>query len=147
MNNNGLLNSQFLLMKKSSVKLEQSFHYCENIPLTSTLSDDEDIAFEALTARFSRLSDYLVQRLFRTVDVIELDDVGTLRDRINRAEKKGWISSANNFIEIRTLRNIIAHEYGDEEVKTIYAKVLQFTPVLLDACRNISEYIEKKSYM
>jgi len=145
--NNGLLNSQFLLMEKSRDKLEQSFHQCQNIPLTSKLIDVDEIAFEALTARFSRLSDYLMQRLFRTLDVIELDDSGTLRDRINRAEKKGWVTSADDFIEIRTLRNIIAHEYGDEEVKIIYKKVLQFTPMLLAACQNISEYIQKKSYI
>lgn len=142
-----LLINQFQLMEKSRDKLEQSFSQCQKISLKTKLNAADEIAFEALTARFSRLSDYLVQRLFRTVDVIELDDSGTLRDRINRAEKKRWIKDANDFIEIRTLRNIIAHEYGDDEVITIYRKVMFFTPVLLEACKTVKEYIQMKEYI
>jgi len=86
-----LLASQLALLEKSAWKLEQSFEYCKSVALNERLSDNDDIAFEALTARFSRLSDFIVQKIFRTVDIIELDDSGTVRDRINRAEKKGWI--------------------------------------------------------
>jgi len=142
-----LLSSQFQLMEKSRGKLEQSFTQCQKISLEAELTEADEVAFEALTARFSRLSDYLLQRLFRTVDVIELDDTGTVRDRINRAEKKGWIQNAEKFVEIRTLRNVIAHEYGDEEVIAIYRKVILFTPILLEACKGIKQYIRNKTYL
>ena len=145
--NNALLMNQLLLMEKSRNKLEQSFMHCQEISLDRKLNSEDEISYEALTARFSRLSDYLMQRIFRTIDVIELDDTGTLRDRINRAEKKGWITAANDFIEIRTLRNIIAHEYGDDEMLSIYKKAIEFSPKLLDSCKKISEYIKDKSYI
>ncbi len=70
-NTNKLLNNELLLMVKSSDKLAQSFSQCQKISLAQKLTAEEEIIFEALTARFSRLSDYLLQRIFRTIDVIE----------------------------------------------------------------------------
>lgn len=144
---NELLLGQLQLMEKLQSKLNQSYTQCQNISLKQNLSEDDEIEFEALTARFSRFSDYLVQKLFRTIDIIELEDTGTLRDRINRAEKKGWIENAREFVEISTLRNIIAHEYGDDEVIVIYAKVLQLTPILLNSCNQVKLYIKSEKYI
>ncbi len=56
----------------------------------------------------ARLSDLLIQKLFRPIDQPE-DESGTIRDRINRAEKKGLIAAVAKFIEIRELRNQIAY--------------------------------------
>ena len=147
MNENfALLDSQVVLMDKSRDKLEESMKHCLLIDLNKELSDADEVSLEAFSARFSRLSDYLMQRIFRTLDVIEFEDEGTLRDRMNRAEKKGLIESTQDFVKIRTLRNIIAHEYTDEEVIHIYQKVLELTPNLLDACKRIKQYIQKKGY-
>ena len=141
-----LLDSQVVLMDKSRDKLEESMKHCLLIDLNKELSDADEVSLEAFSARFSRLSDYLMQRIFRTLDVIEFEDEGTLRDRMNRAEKKGLIESTQDFVKIRTLRNIIAHEYTDEEVIHIYQKVLELTPNLLDTCKRIKQYIQKKGY-
>jgi len=147
MNENfALLDSQVVLMDKSRDKLEESMKHCLLIDLNKELSDADEVSLEAFSARFSRLSDYLMQRIFRTLDVIEFEDEGTLRDRMNRAEKKGLIESTQDFVKIRTLRNIIAHEYTDEEVIHIYQKVLELTPNLLDTCKRIKQYIQKKGY-
>ena len=147
MNENfALLDSQVVLMDKSRDKLEESMKHCLLIDLNQELSDADEVSLEAFSARFSRLSDYLMQRIFRTLDVIEFEDEGTLRDRMNRAEKKGLIESTQDFVKIRTLRNIIAHEYTDEEVIHIYQKVLELTPNLLDTCKRIKQYIQKKGY-
>ena len=147
MNENfALLDSQVVLMDKSRDKLEESMKHCLLIDLNQELSDADEVSLEAFSARFSRLSDYLMQRIFRTLDVIEFEDEGTLRDRMNRAEKKGLIESTQDFVKIRTLRNIIAHEYTDEEVIHIYQKVLELTPNLLDTYKRIKQYIQKKGY-
>jgi len=137
-----LLKDQLVLMERSRLKLEESAAQCQKITLKVGLDAQQEIAFEALTARFSRLSDYLVQRVFRTLDVIELDDSGSVRDRINRAEKKDWIDSADDFIKIRTMRNIIAHEYSDAEVIEIYKSVMVLMPALFDACERVRRYVD-----
>ena len=95
---------------------------------------------ESLTARFARFNDILLQKIFRLIDVIDLDHAGTVRDRINRAEKKELINNAVEFIEIRELRNSIAHEYQPEALSLIFPRVLAYTPVLLDIADRARAY-------
>ena len=120
-----------------------SFTKCGNINMTDGLSDEEMESLEALTSRFSRLSDIIIQKVFRAIDILDLDDEGTVRDRINRAEKKGIIKSSDDFIDIRILRNEIAHEYKSETIYSIFSKVLKLSPVLLESVNTIMVYTEK----
>ena len=111
--------------------------------MTEGLSDEEMESLEALTSRFSRLSDIIIQKVFRTIDILDLEDEGTVRDRINRAEKKGIIKSADDFIDIRILRNEIAHEYKAETIYAIFSKVSKLSPVLLESVNTIMTYSKK----
>lgn len=45
-------------------------------------------AFEILTSRFARLSDIIIQRVLKTIHSIDLDEIITVRDSINLAEKR-----------------------------------------------------------
>ena len=49
---------------------------------------------ENLTSRFSRTIDLIVNKVFRSIDYVELEDSGTLIDVVNRAEKRELIHSA-----------------------------------------------------
>ena len=44
-----------------------------------------------MTSRFARLSDIIIQKIFRLIESLELEEPGTVRDRINQAEKWGII--------------------------------------------------------
>lgn len=69
-----------------------------------------------MSSKFARLTDLILKQAVKTIDIMDLEDAPeTMRDAINRAEKKGLISSALKFIEIRKMRNKIAHEYVDED--------------------------------
>ena len=69
-----------------------------------------------------------------------------MRDAIYRAEKKGLVSSALTFIEIRKLRNKIAHEYVEEDdLLSIYKFVLQNAPLLFNTVDRIERYCRKYS--
>ena len=94
-----------------------------------------------LTGRFARLADLLVQKIFRLIDRMDLEDQGTIRDRINRAEKKGLIASAEQFILIKELRNTIAHEYDPVATQQIFLNVLAFCPLLFDSVDRVKKYI------
>ena len=74
---------------------------------------------------------------------MDLDTPGTVRDRINRAEKKEIIENAEQFAMIRLLRNDIAHEYMPDEIAKIFEKVIILTPVLLDTVNRITEYCKR----
>jgi len=71
---------------------------------------------------------------------LDLEDHGTVRDRINRAEKKEIVESADEFIQIRMLRNEIAHEYKSDTIYNIFEKVFESTPALLTAVDRVVTY-------
>lgn len=77
------------------------------------------------------------------IDILDLDEPPeTVRDAINRAEKKGLNGSGEKFVRIRKLRNRIAHEYAesDENVAAIYSETLESAPLLFDSVERIRKY-------
>ncbi len=137
-----VLEQQLQNMHQMEQLLSWSLTRCQTVNLEKAdMPERENLEkFESLTARFARFNDILLQKIFRLIDMIDLDHGGTVRDRINRAEKKGLIDSASEFIEIRELRNSIAHEYQPEALNLIFPRVLMFTPVLLDIADKIRDY-------
>jgi hypothetical protein len=138
-----LLKEELELMEKAADILDYSYKKCKKTGVKAIYNYDELERFEALTSRFARLSDILIQKIFRLIDKIDLESVGTVRDRINRAEKKELIESTEDFVKIRILRNQIAHEYIPEEINEIFKTVLKYTPKLLDSVNRVRNYTEK----
>nr|MDT0250460.1 hypothetical protein [Endozoicomonas sp.] len=135
-----LLEKQLQQMHKAASGLEWSLQRCQSLTIDALDAEGEE-KFETLTARFARMSDILIQKIFRLVDELDLESPGTVRDRINRTEKKGLIDSARDFIVIRELRNAIAHEYEEEALANIHREVLRLTPLLLICPARIQHYI------
>ncbi|BAP54751.1 hypothetical protein THII_0454 [Thioploca ingrica] len=135
-----LLQAELELMDKAREHLRYSYERCQAIVGKASYTLEELEHFESLTSRFARLSDLLIQKLFRLIDQLDLDESGTIRDRINRAEKKGLIADADRFVEIRELRNQIAHEYNPNAMLTIFTEVLHYCPPLFDAVERVHRY-------
>lgn len=137
---------QIELARKAAVVLHFS---CERVkglsPLPTQISNETLIDFDALTSRFARLSDILLQKVFRAMDAVELVDDGSLLDRINRAEKRGIIENAALWREIRQLRNQIAHEYVLMDQHELFERTMQFSPELLRTMERIERYAQKIS--
>jgi hypothetical protein len=138
-----LLEKELRILDGATEVLQYSFNKCSNIGIKRSYAPEELESFESLTGRFARLSDILIQKVFRLVDELDLESQGTVRDRINRAEKKDLIESADTFIEIRMVRNDIAHEYLPEAIQEIFVKVLQLTPALLEGVLRTKAYCQK----
>lgn len=139
-------NSNHLLL--ASKQLQASFDRCNLITLAhENLGFDELERFEALTSRFARLADLILQKAIRLIELLELEGSGSILDRINKAEKRGLIANAEQFIEIRQLRNSIAHEYDENALIKIFEDCLEFAPVLLSTVENIAKYIENHALL
>jgi hypothetical protein len=134
------LKQELISLKNARDILRYSYDKCSLIEIKPGMTYEEMESFEALTSRFARLSDIIIQKLFRVFDTLNLDTPGTVRDRINRAEKIGAISSADEFIEIRILRNEIAHEYKSDTIYDIFKHVMELTPILLKSVESILPY-------
>ena len=138
-----VLDNELKLLSDATEVLVYSLDKCSKIGIKPQYEPEELESFESFTGRFARLSDILIQKIFRLIDEIDLDTQGTIRDRINRAEKKELISSADLFVEIRMVRNDIAREYLPEAIKEIFVKVLDLAPALLDGVARVKKYCEK----
>lgn len=150
-----MANAEQLSQKFLLEQLELSRRACEVLKLSYNriktklpLPQDPDenllIDLDALTARFARVSDIIMQKLFRAIDAIELTDEGTLLDRLNRAEKRGLISSAEQWRVIRMLRNQIAHEYVLQDQQELFTNTAENTPELITAFDRVIEYLKDK---
>ena len=72
--NREFLEQQLQLADKASEVLRLSYQrISKRLPLSIDLQDDLLIELDALTSRFARMSDILIQKVFRAVDAIELD--------------------------------------------------------------------------
>lgn len=130
---------------RAKATLKYSYNICKKIGSKDEYDEDEKDRLESLTSKFARLTDLILKQVIKTIDILDLEDPPeTMRDTINRAEKKGLVSSALKFIEIRKMRNKIAHEYVDEEdLLSIYRFVLENTELLFDSVERIERYCKK----
>ena len=138
-----LLQRELQILDKAAQMLQHSYDACKSVEHKKTYSLSELDLFEALTSRFARLSDIIIRKMFRLIDRLDIELEGTVRDSINRAEKKGLIDDADQFGKIREIRNIIAHEYLLEDMSQLYREVLTGTPTLVEVVEQIKNYCKR----
>lgn len=134
-----LLEEELAGLQLAAGYLQYSMERCLNLIGQEGLPPEQLERLESLTSRFARLADLLIQRVFRLLDDIELTGGGSILDRIYRAEKRGW-ANASELINIRELRNLIAHEYATEKMLEIYGAVATMAPVLLAVVPKVIAY-------
>ena len=140
------LNELLQKLDKAKNTLNYSYSICDKIGVKDSYNEDEEDRFEALTSKFARLSDLILKKAVKTIDLLDLDEApATMRDAISRAEKKGLIAEEFKFVEIRKKRNEIAHEYisSDDDIYEIYKYVLLNTKFLFEAVDRIINYSQK----
>jgi uncharacterized protein YutE (UPF0331/DUF86 family) len=137
-----LLRSELDNLDKAATYLALSIGRSANLIGRTDLSADELERLESMASRFARLSDLLTQRVMRLVDDLELTPEGSLLDRIQRAEKRGWVSSAEGLVRIRELRNLVAHEYAADRMAEIYAAIARLSPELLAVVPKVRAHAE-----
>jgi uncharacterized protein YutE (UPF0331/DUF86 family) len=87
--------------------------------------------------------DVILNKVFRSIDAIELEDGGTLLDAVNRAEKRGIIDSAERVRDLKDLRNDIVHEYETDDLRSLFRQILDATPELFSIAEKIERYCDR----
>ena len=137
------LNLNMELLEKQLFWLEHSYSLTKNISLKDEYTLEEFDALETLCSRFSRSIDFLVRKVFRSIDDVEFESQGTLIDVVNNAHKRELFEDINIIREIKDIRNEIAHEYIEEGMKDFFEDVLKFTPELICIINNTTQYCKK----
>jgi len=136
-----LLAQQSRQLDKQRKWLEHSLRQCRAIGIKEEYTVDEYGAFETLGARFGRTIDFLVRKLYRTLDRYEFEDQGSLIDTVNRAHKRGLFDDIERLREMKDLRNTLVHEYVEEKLAETFEELLEYTPELLEICDRSLDYI------
>ena len=138
-----ILIENFENFEKSIEWLKRSFNQCKKIGIKEKYSKDEFDYFENLCSRYGRSIDIFISKVLRSIDLMELENIGTNLDVANRAEKRGLIDSVDELIEMKALRNEIVHEYVEARLQEKFKKILEFSERLFIFYERCKKYIEK----
>ena len=67
-----------------------------------------------MTTRFGKLQDIIGSKIFPIILNLLEEEAVAFIDKLNKLEKLGYIDDANWWIELREIRNKIAHDYPDD---------------------------------
>lgn len=139
---------KFLLQNLEELfKMKKWLEHSLDLCLKIKNFDDFDIfdldKLEALTSRYARLCDFIINKMFRSIDSYEFVDTGTIIDRLNRSLKRNIGESLDQWREFKDLRNEIAHDYILFNNSHIYEKTLKYSQLLLDIVDEIHSYCKK----
>lgn len=136
------LNIDNELLKKQLAWIVISYDECLLIGLKDNYEIDEFGKFETLCSRYSRGIDFLIRKIFRTLDEFEFENQGTLIDVVNNAHKRELFEDINVLRAMKDVRNTIAHEYIEDDLVAVFEEVLQYTKELIHIINNTLTYIE-----
>ena len=135
-----ILRENINVLNLSADWVRHSYEQTSTIEPKTGYTTEEFDKLENLTSRYARTTDMLVNKVLRSIDTVELEDIGTIIDIMNRAEKRGIVSSAELLHTIKDLRNNIVHEYKIAEITRFFADVQKYTPLLLGIIQNVNVY-------
>lgn len=101
------------------LKLDKSLKEVHKLmPLSSSTLEKlsyQQLAFlDMMTTRFGKLQDIIGAKIMPLILEILKEDAPAFIDKLNRLEKLGYLEDANWWIELRDIRNQIAHDYPDD---------------------------------
>ncbi|MBZ0224251.1 MAG: hypothetical protein K8F35_14645, partial [Dokdonella sp.] len=104
---------------------------------------------EAFASRFSRLQDTVGDKLIPIVLRMLGESPGAAIDNFDRAERLGWLASADEWMSTRLLRNQMIHEYIEDPA--ILASALQAAhervPMLVATTLALEAEVENRGWL
>ncbi len=142
-----LLNQNWQLLSKSIDTLKKSVQKAKAIGQKKEYSFEEMETFDSLTSKFGRSSDIFTQKILRSIWMLLHEDSVPFIDLLNKAEKMSLIQSSNILIEIRDLRNQIAHEYIAEAIQELIPEVINLVYELEKNIQVTYNFIKKRKWL
>ena len=119
-----------------------------NADWVAKLEERPDVAerLDAFVARFGRLQHTLGDKLIPALLHHLLENPGSNLDNLNRMEKLGLLSSVDEWIEARNLRNRLSHEYMNdpEDFSAALHRAHQLVGLLDDTYGKVTGYLQER---
>jgi hypothetical protein len=148
------LDSIFKIAEIHAKRLRFAMNYLKKkMPISAkdieNISDEDLPMFELYTSRFSKLQDFMGSSLFTAI----LETTGeqieqmTFIDKLNKLEKLNLISSTQDWMSMRQIRNSLAHEYPEHPELTakFFNDAYQLGTPLLETLEKLKNFINKCS--
>jgi hypothetical protein len=132
------------LLEKQLFWIDLSFHECSDIGIQKEYTIEAFGKFETLCGRYARSIDFLIRKIFRTLDEYEFENQGTLIDVVNNAHKRGLFEDIEELRIMKDIRNTIVHEYIEDELSEVFEEVLKYAQRLIEIMNNTLQYIDAK---
>ena len=120
-------------LKKALEHLKYSYEKVKSLPTSPQKINEQQLeTWESFVMRFARLADIFIIQYLRTF-ILSKDPAfdGFVRDILDAAEKIHLIESADQWMGIRRLRNIISHEYKDADLEKHFKEIRDVTPLVI----------------
>lgn len=142
-----LLHSEWELLQAAVSTLKLSVFKCQSIGIKESYSFEELESFDSLTSKFNRTSDIFTQKVLRSVWMLLHEPFVPFIDMMNKCEKMAILTSADQMIEIRDLRNQIAHEYLPDAIRDLVPEAIELTTSLFENIEECSFFLEKRAWI
>ena len=134
------------LFNKSIFWLKRSLQRVKSVENFEKLTEEQLEIIETLMNRYSRAVDILINKVLRSLDYLELEESSRKLDIVIRAEKRGFVRDYNILIEMKDLRNELAHEYLEERLRDRLEEVISKSRELVEIADKINRYVQKFRY-
>lgn len=142
-----LLQSEWELLQAAVSTLKLSVLKCQSIGIKETYSFEELESFDSLTSKFNRTSDIFTQKVLRTVWMLLHEPFVPFIDMMNKCEKMALLTSADQMIEIRDMRNQIAHEYLPDAIRDLVPEAIELTTSLFENIEECGFFLENRAWI
>jgi hypothetical protein len=97
---------------------------------------------ESFSAKFARMQDTVIDKLLPQLLKVAGETPMAAIDNLNRAERLGFLSDADTWLQMRRLRNRLVHEYFEtpDEMVPALKQAAAFTGELHSAAGAMSDY-------
>lgn len=142
-----LMHTEWKLLTASVNTLLRSIEKCQVIGEKGDYNFEELESFDSLTSKFNRTSDIFTQKVLRTSWMLLHEPFAPYIDMVNKGEKMILIKSADQLIEIRDLRNQIAHEYIPEAILELVPEVIEQTSRLIENIETCGQFLQSRGWI
>lgn len=135
------------MLKQSLPSFQRSLEKCRAVDLSQPISFESEESLDALSSKYARVSDIHTQKVIKTLLLLLREEAPTFLDRMHLCEKLCIIPDADEMISIRDLRNVIAHEYLNDNLIEIYREILSLSVNLLQSIDQTEKFLIEKGFL
>ena len=101
--------------------------------------------YDSLSFRFEKAVELFLS-FFKTLEIYLFGEQSdTLRNRLLRLQKAGYLDSVDFWMSARILRNKIAHAYLPEELREIYQDIVRFGQEIVNSTEKLKEKLKEEN--